>query len=372
MHITFLMQDAGSLYGAERATLDLVSGLVNAEKVRVSVVLINESRLRKSDGQLERAFREANVPCYSLSTQRPFSRKLIISIREYVNSHEVDCLHVVGYKAAVHGGLAVRNGRLLPWVSTVHGWLERPNAKERFYGWIEVQMLKRAQRIIVLSNYYHDRLAGLGIATNKMTKIPSGLRLDNLSLDCNSRTITLSNPEMTIGILGRLSSEKNHAMFLHVARNLLDHGYQGKFLIAGDGPERETIEKMVCELQLQAHVELAGVMDRTEFFRQCDLLTMCSRIENLPYTILEAMACLCPVVSTRVGGVPDLVEPGVTGLLVEDQDIVGMAAAILRLLPNPSVVEALIREGQKRLKQKFSLEQSVEAHLRMYRELTGS
>ena len=372
MHITFLLQDAGSLYGAERATLDLAFGLAATKKARVSVILIGERRVRKSDGQLERAFSEANIPCYCLSTQRAFSRKLIDSIRQYVCFQHVDCLHVIGYKAAVHGGLAVRCGRLRPWVSTVHGWLERPNAKERFYGWIEVQMLKRSNRIVVLSNYYEDRLADMGIAAKRMTRIPSGLLLDNFCVDCETKPFALANTDLTIGILGRLSSEKNHAMFLRVARKLLDQGYRGRFLVAGDGPERDAIEKLSSKLQLESHLELAGVMNRSEFFRRCDLLVMCSRIENLPYTILEAMACSRPVIATRVGGVPDLIEPNVSGLLVEDQDVEGMVQAILQLFKNPSTAKTIAAAGRTRLDQNFSLIQSVEKHLEMYRELTAS
>jgi len=371
MHITFLMQDTRSMYGAERATLDLLVGLACTKEVRVSVALISESRLGKSGSQVERAFREADITCYCLPTGKPFSWSLVHSIREHVQAHSVDCVHVVGYKSAVHGGLAMRFGRLRPWVSTVHGWLDRPNAKEQFYGWVEVQMLKRAQRVVVLSNFYHDRLTRKGILAERIAWIPSGLQLESLGVDFANKPFALAQSEPTIGILGRFSSEKNHGMFLQVAKKLLDEGFQGRFLVAGDGPDRRAIENLVDEMQLQSHVELAGVMDRSEFFRQVDLLVMCSRIENLPYTILEAMAWSRPVVATCVGGIPDLIEPGVTGLLVKDIDVDGMVCAIQQLCTNPSAAREMGTAGRNRLEQQFTLQRSVDAHLRMYRELVS-
>ncbi len=371
MRITFLLQDTGTIYGAERATLDLASGLRRMGDVDVSATVIHESRLEVQDHGLHHAFQAAGIPVTSFSTQWPFSWALVKAIREHVVAQKIDCVHAVGYKAAVHGGLAVRFGRVCPWVSTVHGWLERPDLKERFYGWLEIQTLKRAQRVIVLSNFYRDKLAGRGIPADRLAWIPSGIALDSLSVDVDRNPFSQTVAPPTIGILGRLSLEKNHAMFLRVAHRLVQDGYQARFLIAGDGPERSAVERLVQKLGLEAHVVVAGVMDRDDFFRQIDLLVLCSRIENLPYVILESMAWSRPVVATRVGGVSDLVTPNVTGLLVEDQDTDGMVLAIESLMADPKVARAMGAAGRRRLESDFTLQRSAESHAHMYKQLVA-
>ena len=128
---------------------------------------------------------------------------------------------------------------------------------------------------------------------------------------------------------------------------------------------------MVRQLRLEGSPELAGVMNRDAFFRQVDLLVLCSRIENLPYVILEAMAWSRPVVATSVGGVPDLIKSGENGLLVKGQDVGPMVDAIGELLNDVPRAQAMGRAGREFLEQRFTLNQSVEAHLAMYRELSS-
>jgi len=371
MHVTFLMQDTGKLYGAEQATVDLVAGLAASGRIEVSATLVRETRLGKTDHCIERAFRDAGVPCHLLATRRPFSWSLVRDIRRHALARQIDCLHTIGYKMAVHACLAVRGGRLCPWISTVHGWLQRPNLKERLYEWLELQFLKRAQRVVVLSDHYRRLLLAKGLSPQRLAWIPSGLMLDSLHVDRANQPLDCGRRPPTIGMLGRLSWEKNHEMFLHVARRLLDRGAEARFLIAGDGPERLQIEGLIRGLRLETAVELAGLMPREQFFRRIDALAVCSRIENLPYAILEAMAWSRPVVATRVGGVPDLVEPDKTGLLVEPGDVEAMGRAIAGLLGDVPRARALGAAGRRRLEERFTLERSVEAHLEMYGQLAN-
>lgn len=368
MHVTFVLQDTGSLYGAERATLDLAAGLLETGRIRVSVTLIAETRLNTSTS-LARAFEQAGITCQSIQTNHRFSLSLVRALRALFERQSVDCVHVVGYKAAVHVALATRFGRLRPWVSTVHGWLERRNLKERFYGWTEIQALKRARRVVVLSKFSLERLKAKGIREDRLVWIPSGLRLENLAVD--ERTEPAPDIRPTVGILGRLSSEKNHPMFLRVAQRLVQQTTSVRFLIAGDGPERANIERMIRRFGLGPHVEMPGMMDRADFFRQVDILALCSRIENLPYVILEAMASSCPVVATRVGGVPDLVESGANGLLVPLDDVDAMAAALGRLLEDADLRHVLGTAGRRTLQTRFTLARSVEMHLNVYQAFRG-
>ncbi|HBO43921.1 MAG TPA: hypothetical protein DD670_08320 [Planctomycetaceae bacterium] len=371
MHVTFLIRDHDILYGAERATVDLASGLVHSGVVDISATVICDIMRTARPSGLERAMRNCGISCHLIPARRGFSPRLISVIRNHIRSAAIDCVHAIGYQASVHGGFAARFGQLCPWVATVHGWLERPELKERFYSWVDLQMLKRAQRVVVLSTFYRNKLEKCGVRKERITWIPSGLNLSDLHVEPDVKTVDSRGGIATIGILGRLSSEKNHVMFLSVARRLLDDGARVQFLVAGDGPERRHIESLVQRLGLQSAVEIAGVVGRDEFFRRIDVLALCSRIENLPYVILEAMAWSRPVVTTRVGGVPDLIESGENGLLVDDGDVDGMVEAIGRLLEDTLRAQAMGRNGRRRLEDRFTLERSVASHLAMYQEVVG-
>ena len=105
------------------------------------------------------------------------------------------------------------------------------------------------------------------------------------------------------------------------------------FVLVGEGAERERIECRVAELGLRSVVRFLGArLDSPELASAFDVAVLCSREEGWPNALLEAMAAGTPVVATAVGGVCDLVEDGVTGLLLEERDPAGLAATILRAL----------------------------------------
>jgi hypothetical protein len=111
MRVVYLLQDTGSIYGAERATLDLLQGFSRRSEVQASALLIKELRITSKSNEFADALRQT-CPCAVLPTRLPFSLPLIKSIRKRLRETDADCLHTVGYKATVHGGCAAGFGRL--------------------------------------------------------------------------------------------------------------------------------------------------------------------------------------------------------------------------------------------------------------------
>ncbi len=231
MHIAFLMQDTGTIYGAERATLDLVKILRASDTIRVTVYYMNELRLALSHSEIVGELEKMGVSAVSLPVRHAFSPSLICALRAALRRDHVDMLHPVGYKADLHGGWAAGFGKGVPVVSTVHGWLFRPDLKERFDGWVDIRVLRRFQKVIVLSSYYEDFLRRSGIPAEALVRIPSGYPAP----DAIVRRVVKA--PFVVGILGRLSWEKNHDMFLAVARELRNEKRSVRFVIAGDGPD---------------------------------------------------------------------------------------------------------------------------------------
>jgi len=367
--IAFVLQDTGSIYGAERATLDLALGLQAYTPVEIVFVLIHETRLGTRKSLIEAELKAAGIRCLIVSTGQPFSLTLVQHLRAAFKECHADCVHSVGYKAVVHCALAGLLPRPRPWVSTVHGWLERRNIKERMYKQLELRALKQANKVIALSTYYRNLLAGFGFSQERLQLIPSGLRIDGWSPGSSSKNGTAYKGPVCIGILGRLSDEKNHQMFLRVAERLLKEKLPVRFLIAGDGPLKHSLDEQLQTSALREHMRMPGVMDRDAFFSQCDILVSCSRIENLPYSIMEAMACSLPVVATAVGGVPDIIIEGQTGNLVAVDDDDAMISRLRQLIHDPERARTLGSAAHRRVEEHFSLARSAERHFALYTEV---
>jgi L-malate glycosyltransferase len=118
--------------------------------------------------------------------------------------------------------------------------------------------------------------------------------------------------------------------------------------VAGSGPERARLEALASELGLQGAVTFTGRLENHEMvglYRGASVVMNPSRVDNMPISILESLACGVPVVSTNVGGVPDLVSDGRTALLVPPEDPDAMAAAAISLLEDPKRADALRAAG---------------------------
>lgn len=362
MKIVFLLQDTGQIYGAERATLDLVTGLRDAG-CDVAVILIEETRLGLAQSPVRAAFSALGVELLVFATDRRFSRPLAAQIRGACERLGASVLHSTGYKADLHAWLALHKSSIT-FVSTVHGWLNRPDVKERFYAWLNLRAFGRCDRVVVLTRYYEQILRARGLQW--IERIPTGMDVLAPALpSANARPLTF-------GILGRLSSEKNHALFLAAAERALQQRPDLRFLIAGDGPLREEITSQMRTRGLENAVTCCGYLPADDFFRRIDALVVCSRIENLPMVIMEAMARSLPVVATRVGGIPDLVDDGVTGRLVGSEDATSLTSALLELADSPDKGEAWGKAGREKLCREFSRATWIGQHVRMYEALTRS
>jgi len=123
-------------------------------------------------------------------------------------------------------------------------------------------------------------------------------------------------------------------------------------VIAGDGEERPKLEMLAAAREISDRVEFVGQYDRSDIarlFKGCTLFVLPSRAEGLPLVSLEAMAAGKPVVATRVGGIPEVVIDGVTGLLVSPDDPVGLADSICRLLENPILAKQVASAGRRQV-----------------------
>jgi glycosyltransferase involved in cell wall biosynthesis len=236
------------------------------------------------------------------------------------------------------------------------------------YDAIDRWCLRRCDRVICLSRHYERLLGDAGIRRDRLVRIPSGLRDLPASLPPGSSS---PGSPVTFGMMGRFSEEKNHRLFLRAAAKVARERPGTRFLLAGTGPLEERLRAEADRPGLRDSLVFPGYLPVETFMAQIDVYVICSRIENLPYSILEAMAWGKPVIGTHVGGVPDLIIPGKTGFLTPPGDVTDLAGEMMRLVDEPATRAVLGAAGRLRVEQEFSLPVCAERHVSLYRELVG-
>jgi len=210
-------------------------------------------------------------------------------------------------------------------------------------------------RIVCNSRAAAERLFGIGLADEKVVVIPNAVSDEFFrAKDTRPRSRTATG---TIGLIARMNTRaKNHELFLHAAARLRARGFAGPFLLVGDGPRRRELEELAGRLGIADRTAFMGERnDVAKILSHLDVLALTSCSESSPNVIAEAMAANVPVVATRVGGIPELIDHGNTGLLVPNGDEAAFADSLEYCLRNPQVRQSLARNAAKFAEKHFTL-----------------
>jgi glycosyltransferase involved in cell wall biosynthesis len=217
-----------------------------------------------------------------------------------------------------------------------------------------------------------------GVPASRIVTIPNFLdpqSFEPMTDDTRARLLDeLGVPPgaFVVGIVARLSPVKDHASLL---RAIAEIGFTIPNLhcvLVGDGPERERIERLAVDLDIADRVHLAGERPQLPNLHGLfDVSVLCSTTEAFPNSVLEAMAASRPVVATDVGGTPDAVREGTTGLLVPPSDTSRLAAAIKRLYDEPASREKFGRAGCAAARTGYSASAVIGQVEALYTELAG-
>ena len=207
----------------------------------------------------------------------------------------------------------------------------------------------------------------LGLRGHKIRIIRNGVDPTAFATDSGARdaelaaSLGIAADDRVVAILAVLRPEKDHATFLRAGRILLDREPRARLLIVGDGPCRASSEALAAELGLGDRAVFAGMRsDVARILGLADVVALASfTIECFPFSILEAMSAGVPAVCTAIGGLPEMIEDGVTGHLVPPRDPAGMADAILRVLHPEDRAAEMGAAARRRLEERFTLERSV-------------
>jgi glycosyltransferase involved in cell wall biosynthesis len=293
--------------------------------------------------------------------------------------------HIVHTHTAKAGAL----GRLAAWwcgvpvvVHTYHGHVFDgyfSRAKTRVFVAVERWLARRTHCLVAVSDRVRTEVLARGIGSlDRFVVVPLGLDLDRFAIGERRRgelrrELGLDPAAPLIGIVARLVPIKAHEVFLAMAAQVAASRPDARVLVIGDGERRAELESLVSRLGLGDRTHFLGWRaDLDRLYADLDAVVLTSRNEGSPVALIEAMAAARPVVSTRVGGVPDLITDGETGLLAPVDDVPAIAAAVLRVLDDRGLADRLGRAGRARVLSDFSSERLLDDVDRLYRRLLGA
>jgi glycosyltransferase involved in cell wall biosynthesis len=297
---------------------------------------------------------------------------LIWQARKLVIENRINIIQTHGYKENVLG-FFLKKVCNKPWIGFAHGYTNE-NAKVRFYNKLDRLALRYPDIMVTVSNRLKNLLIESGVPEKKVRVIYNAIDKEQLNADIHPDDLRINwnikKEDKLIGVIGRLSPEKGQEVFLRAFSKVLEKVPFAKGIIIGDGQEKEKLINFCLENGLKDKIIFTGYQNNiANFYQIIDLLVLPSFSEGLPNVVLEAMAFKIPVISTSVGGAPEIITDGQNGLLVPPGDSKIMAEKIIQLLSNDGRLKEIGKNGHQSLFPKFSPENRASQILSLYQEL---
>ena len=328
-------------------------------------------------------YHEVPVSNYPLFEFPPYDLALASRMAEVAELYELDLLHVHyaiphSVSALLARQMLAARGRKLPFVTTLHGTDITLVGLDRSYLPITRYAIQESDGVTSISRYLREQTITRFDVTRSIETIPNFVNCDvyaPISEDRRRQELRRRFAGPDEAILMHLSNFRPVKcvvdavkIFARVARE-----HPAQLVLIGDGPDRSAAEWLAHDLGIHGHVHFLGKQDRVnELLPLADLLLMPSELESFGLVALEAMACKVPAIATRVGGVPELIDDGETGLLCAAGDVEAMARAALDLLADRKRLETMRDAARQTARKRFCATLVVPQYVRFYERIMAS
>jgi glycosyltransferase involved in cell wall biosynthesis len=306
--------------------------------------------------------------------------KSVIQLIKIFRREKPAIVHTNLAKAGIVGRLAAVLSGVPVVIHTFHGHIFSgyfSPLKSSIFVWIEKALSLFSTKIIVISKQIGHEICNVYRVApgKKISVIPLGFELDKFeSLDTFKgyfkKLFSIPSASPVLGIVGRITDIKNHTLFLKVAAEVFSEFPDAHFLVIGDGEKREEMEQLTNSLNLSSRVHFTGwVKEKAKIYADLDLLLLTSFNEGTPVTVIEAMYYGIPVVSTNVGGLPDLIDDKITGYLINSMEPAAFTGPIRALLTSDTGAEAIGRAAHISITHRYHVNRLIETMTDLYRQL---
>jgi N-acetyl-alpha-D-glucosaminyl L-malate synthase BshA len=325
-------------------------------------------------------FHQVEVFHYPLFEHPPYDLALATRMAEVAEFYKLDLLHVHyaiphSVSAYLAKQMLASRGIHLPFITTLHGTDITLVGLDRSYLPITRFGIEQSDGVTAISSYLRDR-------THDAFKIKTKIEVIRNFVNCD---VYVAKPELIAEMRPRFAEPGDKLqvhlsnfrpvkrvgdvveVFARVAKAL-----PARLMLIGDGPDRSTAEYLARKHGVQDRIHFLGKQDNVnELLPVADLMLMPSEMESFGLAALESMACRVPAIATWVGGVPELIEDGVNGLLFEIGDVEAMAAAAIALLQDPARLESMRSAARKTAQDHFCASAIIRNYEAYYRRILG-
>lgn len=320
---------------------------------------------------------EANkngIPILPITISNSFRLKTLVGMKRLLRQTDFDILHTHGGTAGFWGrAVATLNRSPRVRIHTYHGlhYLSDAHEGQKTFQLAERLALPFTTKVIcVCKSDLQKGMAAKIVTEKKGVVIHNGIEIERFShqrsRDKVRQTFHVRENEIVFGTVGRLHEQKAQDILLRAFKRVADQHPTVRLWIVGDGELRGTLERLAQELGIGEKVNwLGGRTDIPELLSAMDIFVLSSKWEGQPIALLEAMASAKPVIGTNVDGIPEIVENGKSGLLVEPGQVSPLAFAMEQLILHQQLRDEFATRGKDRISEEFTARRMAErvAHL---------
>lgn len=356
----------GGLYGAERVMLELASFLHN-QGWESHVIAIEGDGAHAVKVQAEElGLRARTFVERGRLPLRLMVRNLAYLLRDFPRA----IVHSHGYKPDIILA-SMRVPRALPCIATCHNWISETR-KMKLLERVDRCALRSFDHVVAVSNGVGRQLLAAGVRPERFSKIDNGIAAASAqpgARDAVRAELAIPSDSLLVTQVGRLVNSKRNDLLIR-AVSTLSHLDKVHVLLLGEGPNRAQLETLAAARGLARRVHFLGYRsDVSRVLSASDVLALTSDVEAMPLVILEAMATHCPIVSSRVGDVPNMVVDGRDAWLVPPNDIAALTGALQQALTERSTARERAASAHRTFLQRYSAQAMGTAYVKLYEQL---
>lgn len=356
---------ASNFYGGPEK--QIVTHLKRLEKSNLAASLT--SFIEGQENEILAVAEREQVRHHGIPMRGPLDFRALVKLFRLLVNDETDLVCAHGYKANVLGRIATWILRK-PLVLVSRGWTAE-NARIRFYEKLDKMFLRFADHIVAVSAGQMDKILKLGVAAEKVSVIHNAIDLDAIPAPHDDsrlrRDLGIAPNTILVASAGRLSPEKNQLGMIKVAGMVRHQCPDVAFVILGEGFVRAELEQHIQDLGLEDCFFLPGFRkDLQQVLHEIDIFMLPSFTEGLPNVVLEAFAVKKPVVASRVGGTPEVVQHGISGFMAEPNETAVMADYLVQLCRNEALRKSMGEAGYINAHRNFDFSQQTLSYEDLY------
>jgi len=359
--------------GAEAQLAILVRQLALDPSIELNAIILNQGRLANE-------LAEAGIPIRVIPESERSFLAIFSEASKFLKSTQTQIIHSHRYKENLAAAMLAQCCGIDYVVRTQHG-LPEPFTGLRRFRQYALQRLDRVvaqvatDRVISVTAEMKSRLSHY-ISPSKIVVIHNGINIANigapLTKEQAKHSLGIAASVPVIGTVGRLERIKRLDIFVAAAQHIRKKVPDSMFIIAGEGEQKKILQDQLYRARLQDAILLLGYReDVIKVLSAMDVFVLCSDHEGLPIALLEALALRIPVVARKVGGIPEVIEDAISGILIESARPEELAAGCIKAIFD-TMLRTSLTAGSRAAIQRFTVQSTAAQVVALYKSLVAS